>query len=146
MACKTLDTNRQHPLARLAAAYEASPERKEASPLDDSLAEECLAWDVIQDEERANERIPVLLKYPAIYRFLLCQPLLGLVDLSEWTHRLPEGLNRIDWVIAGGESGPSARAMLPGLGKAIARSMSTGRDSFSFQTVGTLGTGSRTKT
>ena len=67
---------------------------------------------VLEDQERANERIPVLLKYPAIYRFLSCEPLLGLVDLSEWTHRLPEGLNRIDWVITGGESGPSARAML----------------------------------
>lgn len=68
----------------------------------------------VEDQERANERIPILLKYPARYRFLSCEPLLGLVDLGQWTERLPKDLNQIDWVIAGGESGPNARAMLPG--------------------------------
>ena len=68
----------------------------------------------VEDQERADERIPMLLKYPAKYRFLSCEPLLGLVDLKQWTRRLPKSLNNIDWVIAGGESGPNARAMLPG--------------------------------
>jgi protein gp37 len=68
----------------------------------------------VEDQTRANERIPALLKYPAKFRFLSCEPLLGLVDLGQWTQRPQKGVNRIDWVIAGGESGPNARAMLPG--------------------------------
>jgi protein gp37 len=48
---------------------------------------------------------------PAAIRFLSCEPLLGPIDLGPWFRR--EGLYPIDWVIAGGESGPGARAMHP---------------------------------
>ncbi len=68
----------------------------------------------IEDQQRADERLPILLELPAIYRFLSCEPLLGPVDLIRWTSQRPKHLHRIDWVIAGGESGPHARAMLPG--------------------------------
>jgi protein gp37 len=57
----------------------------------------------------ADRRIPELLKHPAAVRFLSCEPLLGPIDLSKWT-RSP---GRIDWVIAGGESGHKARPMQP---------------------------------
>ena len=54
-------------------------------------------------------------------RFLSCEPLLGPVDLSfvvQVEHPNNEGygiqaIEGIDWVIAGGESGPNARPMHP---------------------------------
>lgn len=56
-----------------------------------------------EDQETAYERIPLLLKTPAAIRFISAEPLLGNIDLK------PESLNMLDWVIAGGESGPKAR-------------------------------------
>ena len=51
------------------------------------------------------DRIHDLARVPAAIRFLSCEPLLG---------PLPElPLDRIDWVIAGGESGRNARAVDP---------------------------------
>lgn len=90
----------------------------------------------VEDQRRADERIPALLKIPARVRFLSCEPLLGPVDITnirdpkhhpdligkdalrgreihedddnQWCE-----MNRIHWVIAGGESGPKARPMHP---------------------------------
>lgn len=64
----------------------------------------------VEDQQRADERIPELLKIPAQVRFLSCEPLLGPVsiwgaDCPAWS-RAGAG---IDWVIIGGESGPRAR-------------------------------------
>jgi len=83
----------------------------------------------VEDQERADLRIPALLQVPAAVRFLSCEPLLGPVDLTGlglhkgWcpTHDFPGGFchgscpddRRLDWVICGGESGPHARPMLP---------------------------------
>lgn len=88
-----------------------------------------------EDQNCANERIPHLLETPAPVRFLSMEPLLGPVDLTRigndkrWlnavTGRLeghvfeghpPDSLHvarGLDWVIAGGESGPYARPMHP---------------------------------
>lgn len=38
----------------------------------------------VEDQARADERIPSLLSTPAAVRFLSCEPLLGPVDLSAW--------------------------------------------------------------
>lgn len=70
----------------------------------------------VEDQATADERIPHLLKVPAKVRFLSCEPLLGAVDLSAWLNdRVPllGFVHTIDWVIAGGESGPNARPMHP---------------------------------
>jgi protein gp37 len=40
----------------------------------------------VEDQKRANERIPLLLRCPATVRFLSCEPLLGPVDLSASLH------------------------------------------------------------
>jgi len=61
----------------------------------------------VEDQERADERIPALLKIPARVRFLSCEPLLGPVDFSRGGCAAWMGM--IDWVICGGESGPKAR-------------------------------------
>jgi len=90
----------------------------------------------VENQKRADERIPLLLKIPARIRFLSCEPLLGPINLRQvpgpgstalcanafdgnalfigdiggtdfaWTPR-----NMINWVIAGGESGPGFRPM-----------------------------------
>lgn len=56
----------------------------------------------VEDQARADERIPNLVKCPAAVRFLSCEPLLGPIDLTPW-------LAHLQWVIVGGESGPKAR-------------------------------------
>ena len=65
----------------------------------------------VESQPFAEQRLPHLLKHPAAVRFLSCEPLLGAIDLSTWFKRT--GLQPIDWVIAGGESGPGARPMHP---------------------------------
>lgn len=64
----------------------------------------------VEDQQRANERIPHLVAAPAVVHFLSCEPLLEAVDLSEWLDEDKNGFCcRIDWVIIGGESGGKAR-------------------------------------
>lgn len=65
----------------------------------------------VEDQKRADLRIPVLLETTAEVLFLSCEPLLGPVDLRSCM--TPWEQNAIDWVIAGGESGRSARPMHP---------------------------------
>ena len=95
----------------------------------------------VEDQQSADERIPHLLKVPALVRFLSCEPLLGPVDLGipyavldlsmdttpsvEELQAVIEGQLDIEgvsvgvtypgihWVIAGGESGHGARPMHP---------------------------------
>lgn len=86
----------------------------------------------VEDQKRADERIPVLLDTPAALRWISAEPLLGPLDLT----RLPCGFfdasgnsltgfwrwkngpvrketPYLDWIVAGGESGPDARPMHP---------------------------------
>jgi len=94
----------------------------------------------VENQEAANERIPYLLETPAHKRFVSAEPLLGNIDLDnihlryeycinslngkvyfrEWEeefqkYEYQEYLNghyeKLDWVIAGGESGKNARPM-----------------------------------
>ena len=66
----------------------------------------------VEDQRRADERIPHLLATPAAVHFLSCEPLLGPIRFSN----VP-GFNRIGldlsrwWIIVGGESGPGKRPM-----------------------------------
>lgn len=67
----------------------------------------------VEDQQRADERIPLLTSTPAAVRFLSCEPLLGpldnLVMVSGGFAERP-----IDWVIIGCESGPERRPMKHG--------------------------------
>ncbi len=87
-----------------------------------------------EDQARANERIPDLRATPAAVRFVSAEPLLGRIEFTELYNGgkymnaltgenwLPgagsigsqtfEGA-KLDWIIAGGESGPGARPMNP---------------------------------
>ncbi|HFD80022.1 MAG TPA: phage Gp37/Gp68 family protein [Gammaproteobacteria bacterium] len=77
-----------------------------------------------ENQSTADERVPLLMRTPVGLgkRFVSCEPLLGPVDLRalRCTRGMPiDALDpempgrRIDWVIAGGESGPRARPMHP---------------------------------
>jgi len=83
----------------------------------------------VEDQKRADQRIPILVDTPAAVRFLSCEPLIAPVDLTrvasgmrddvvfdvlgrrydvpgQWQAPMSHG---IDWVIVGGESGTGAR-------------------------------------
>ena len=70
----------------------------------------------VEDQQTADERIPILLQTPAAVRFLSVEPLLGPVQLGCGGEFFDYGFGRnndneprIHWVIVGGESGPKAR-------------------------------------
>lgn len=66
----------------------------------------------VENQKFADLRLPHLLKHQAKVRFLSCEPLLGEIDLRKWIKPMPrKKLYGIDWVIAGGESGPKSRPM-----------------------------------
>jgi protein gp37 len=78
----------------------------------------------VVNQEEADRDIPKLLATPARVRFLSLEPLLGPITLagrwSELKNPKPanathpcDHLNFVDWVIAGGESGPGARPAHP---------------------------------
>jgi protein gp37 len=86
----------------------------------------------VENQTEADRRIPHLLATPAAVHFLSCEPLLGPVDLMKraWRdchieeyggagHELVPMIRGIDWVIAGGESGPGARPMHPALARSL---------------------------
>ncbi len=58
------------------------------------------------ENQRYAPRLTVLGRIPATIRFVSAEPLLGALDLTHW---LSDGT--LQWVIAGGESGPRARPM-----------------------------------
>lgn len=60
-----------------------------------------------EDQQRADERIPVLASIPAVVRFVSFEPLLGPILLTQGA------VLDIDWAIVGGESGHGARPMNP---------------------------------
>jgi protein gp37 len=89
----------------------------------------------VEDQKAADERIPDLLRCPAAIRFISAEPLLGPLDLRKYLNfggicecpsdtkksercegkgrkgwiRCNAAGRRLDWIIAGGESGPRSR-------------------------------------
>jgi protein gp37 len=71
----------------------------------------------VEDQARADARIPDLLATPAAVRWISAEPLLGPVDLKDFllchaSAPTVAGWSKY-WVVAGGESGPGARPMHP---------------------------------
>lgn len=67
-----------------------------------------------ENQETADERIPLLLQCPAAVRWVSAEPLLGPLRLSTYgTGTL------LNWVVVGGESGPGARIFDVAHGRAI---------------------------
>lgn len=70
----------------------------------------------VEDQPAAYKRIPELRKISAKVLFLSVEPMLGPLDLEDLAYEAAgpawAGYNKlVDWVIAGGESGPKARPM-----------------------------------
>ena len=94
-----------------------------------------------ENQEEADRRIPILLATPAAVRWVSAEPLLGSIDFlgeemnGPLTNGVPTaeqvandptgwrviryGVSRLDWIVAGGESGAGARPMHPAWARAI---------------------------
>lgn len=75
----------------------------------------------IEDQERAQQRLPVLATIPNCRRFISAEPIMGPVDLDAPVHHhrpVEPGSARIgqcvEWVITGGETGHGSRPSHPG--------------------------------
>jgi protein gp37 len=77
----------------------------------------------VEDQERADERIPDLLATPAAMRFVSYEPALGPIDCSDQFARYREIgtalLPAPDWFIVGAESGPGARPSQPDWARSV---------------------------
>lgn len=88
----------------------------------------------VENQNWAEKRLPLLLKHRAAVRFLSCEPLLGSIDLSSWIKpNQSEGLHGIDWIIAGGESGPHSRPMHPAWARSLRDQASNAGVAFHFK-------------
>lgn len=87
----------------------------------------------VENQATAKKRIKYLLEFssPSV-RFLSCEPLLSAIDLSEYLVRNERG-NRVDWVIAGGESGPRSRPMDPAWPTELQRQCAKAKVPFHFK-------------
>jgi len=69
----------------------------------------------VEDQKRADERVPEVLATPAAVRFLSVEPQLEAICLTRipWKENVYRdalyGTEAVQWVICGGESGPGAR-------------------------------------
>jgi protein gp37 len=117
------------------AVSKANPDRIPGVPDDAEQRINATAWPLpnlhlgvsVEDQHWADIRIPALLDTPAAVRWISAEPLLGPIRLSaSWipipadfrTVQLADILGiarpeRLDWVVAGGESGPKARPAHP---------------------------------
>ncbi len=75
-------------------------------PWGDSPPDNVWLGTTVENQECADERIPLLLQNKAVVRFLSCEPLLGLIGLKAWL-----GKDKVNWLITGGETGRGARPM-----------------------------------
>lgn len=117
----------------------------------------------VEDQTRADERIPELLATPAAVRFISAEPLLGPIDLTRidvgaWLNgysgrtttendpemkwpllspfkHWPSGYEApgLDWVIVGGESGDCARPMHPDWARSLRDQCAAAGVSFFFK-------------
>lgn len=96
----------------------------------------------VEDQRRADERIPLLLETPAAVRWISAEPLLGPLALSSYL--LGEEQHGmvgqqigwrppLDWVVIGGESGHEARPMLPDWARAVRDQCATAEVPFLFK-------------
>lgn len=119
----------------------------------------------VEDQARADERIPILLDTPAAVRWISAEPLLSEVRLDripQPAELAPSTMNalsgtcwpdftgiaynqrypRLDWVVAGGESGPGARPMHPDWPRSLRDQCAAAGVPFFFKQRGEWSTGS----
>lgn len=67
----------------------------------------------VEDQQTADQRIPLLIQTPAAVRWISAEPLLGPILLDGLRRTPGNSYPKLDWVVVGGESGPNARPMHP---------------------------------
>ena len=87
----------------------------------------------VEDQKRADLRIPLLLDTPASVRFVSCEPLLGPIDLLD---HLLQARASLHWVIVGGESGPGFRGFDMNWGRQLRDQCRAASVAFFFKQVG----------
>ena len=98
-----------------------------------------------ENQQAADERIPILLQIPAAVRFVSVEPMLGPVDLerqlggAEESRRCLNGWHGIDWIICGGETGPNARPMHPDWVRSLREQAVDAGVPFFFKSLGQVG-------
>ncbi len=58
----------------------------------------------VENQDRADYRLPIFTSIPIKHRYIICQPMLENIDLSNY-------LDRVELVVAGGESDVNARPL-----------------------------------
>lgn len=114
----------------------------------------------VENQEAADERIPHLLRCPAVVRFLSVEPLLGSISFPEVCRKMDgpcwcgSHISTVDfeplahrewpihWSICGGESGPGARPMHPDWARSIRDQCVSAGVPFHFKQFGEYGPGS----
>lgn len=102
----------------------------------------------VEDQKRADERIPILLDTPAAVRWISAEPLLAPLDLSDWLNdrrsdQPPDmDARSLDWVVVGGESGPGARPMHSDWARGLRDQCADAGVAFSFKQWGAWAAGS----
>jgi protein gp37 len=89
----------------------------------------CNVWlgTTVEDQESAEARLSYLAELPATIRFISAEPLLGPLDVGPWLG------STVNWVIAGGESGPKARAPDPAWFRSLLRQCKAAEVPFHFK-------------
>lgn len=127
-------------------------------PWGDNWPENVWIGTSVENQEWADKRIPILLRLPAIIRFLSCEPLIGAVDLRKLRARngalidclagdvidpkdgtvYAAAPHPVDWVICGGESGHGARRMDPESARSLRDQCRDARVPFLFKQTGAV--------
>ena len=82
----------------------------------------------VENQLRADQRIPHLVAVPAVVHFLSVEPLLGAITFKS--------LAGIEWIIVGGESGPTPRADGTTMGSGYSSAVQSREHPFLFQAMG----------
>lgn len=64
-----------------------------------------------ENQQRADERIPILQQCETKNIFISAEPLLGPIDLTKYLDNANNDINPLRWIIVGGESGEGCRPM-----------------------------------
>jgi protein gp37 len=105
----------------------------------------------VEDQQRADERIPDLLATPAAIRWISAEPLLGPINIIDamWARDGFSSINStIDLVVCGGESGAKGRPMHPAWARSLRDQCAVSDTAFFFKQWGEWGPfvpGSRTQ-
>lgn len=129
-------TKRPHRVPHFCQAYLGHPSMEDPHKV---WPDNVIAMTTVENQDRAYERIPHLLRIPAKLRGLSIEPMLGPIDISYFLGLRNTEVHKhahIDLVIVGGETGPGARPMHPDWVRKIRDNCQSSGVSFFFKSWG----------